>query len=666
MSVFTAFLFLLGIHTLFVFPGYIILRAVLRGKIHHPLLRYLVAFLLGFSLLTFGWIALSYFHIPLHQGFFVVYSVVSTAACVFLYRNNLKENFSSFFQRTESSSTSTSPVLHTSLLIILTLLFATKGVMLWNAMLPSATDMGHHTYWIADAIETGLAPTYAKQELITEPTIRITPPQAIPDFIIGEHLAPAALASLIGTDMFHGFPMLWLLWWHLLALLAVAYLSTRAWQLYVGDADADTLRRTLIITLLLLGILGSFASPQGKFVSGGVVGNIMGNLFIPVILTLVLEYLKAPKKHLVALILTLCATLAYTHHLSTFILAFSLFGVAAVYILCLVWSLWGTWANLGEKLLAYLKTLISIPTLLLLGIIVLFVVLAPPSYLNADAIGGSVGTPDKSTRTGLSFYQYTDVVGWVRLALALVGVALTANFLWLGRRMRDIRALPAVAITLGTLGILSVMALFPQIALVNIPSARVGSYLLYPATVLATIALLYLWSLAREDGKRKGQQVVFVTLLITLGIFVFAQGIRDNRTAWKEESGSRGTVQTLAAGQYLVGKVEGDEQILKDHNYLDADAWLKHLYLKDYNYPLSRGFLKRYEEDGSRDEKCTLDMISNPSSTHAIECYNATGVRYVIVNPNYDRSQFETPDRFGALNFSLVYRSADVSVYRRN
>lgn len=663
MSVLTALLFLIGIHTLFVFPGYIILRAFLRGRLNHPLLRYLVAFLLGFSLLTFGWIGLSYFHIPLYRGFFIAYSVVSTTVCIVLYRAQLKEIFSTLFG--SSSSSALKKTFNFRLLTLgfcVLLLLATKGIMLWNAMLPSATDMGHHTYWIADAVETGLAPTYAKQQLVTDPTIRITPPQAIPDFIVGEHLAPAALASLIGVDMFHGFPVLWLLWWHLLALLSVGYLSARVWQLYTKQPDADALTQTLIITLLLLGVLGSFASPQGKFVSGGVVGNIMGNLFIPVVLVLVLEYLKAPKKHLVTLILTLCATLAYTHHLSTFILAFSLAGVAVAYGFLLVWSLWGTWSNLGEKSFSYIKTFLSLPTILLLVVIGLYVALAPPSYLSAEAIGSSVGTPEKSTRTGLSFYQYTDVVGWVRLALALVGVALTVYFLWLGTRARDIGTLPGVAVTLGMLGILSVMALLPQVALVNIPSARVGSYLLYPATVLATIALLYLWSLTRS----KGQQVVFVTLLITLGTFVLAQGIRDNRTAWKEESSSQGTLQTLAAGQYLVGKVEGDEQILKDHNYLDADAWLKHLYLKDYNYPLSRGFLKRYEEDGSRDERCTLDMISSPDSTSAIECYNATGVRYIIVNPNYDRSQFETPDRFGALNFSLVYRSADVSVYRRN
>ena len=88
-----------------------------------------------------------------------------------------------------------------------------------------------------------------------------------------------------------------------------------------------------ILALFLAGPLFALASPQAKFVSGGVIGNTLGNFFIPIILLLLLKALEQRKSVFLSLALFLSLTLVYTHHLSTFVFLFSLISTFLIFFL---------------------------------------------------------------------------------------------------------------------------------------------------------------------------------------------------------------------------------------------------------------------------------------------------------------------------------------------
>lgn len=86
---------------------------------------------------------------------------------------------------------------------------------------------------------------------------------------------------------------------------------------------------------------------------------------------------------------------------------------------------------------------------------------------------------------------------------------------------------------------------------------------------------------------------------------------------------------------------------------------MKLFFLRDYGYPLSRGFFKRYQDNPNR-EQCTLLMISVPNTERAQKCYTETDTQYVVVNPKFDVTPFEKSS-----HFSRIYTSPDIHIYSR-
>ena len=70
-----------------------------------------------------------------------------------------------------------------------------KTIYLTDTILPTSTDLGHHLYWAKSISETGNLPYYAEQNIVSDPAsgYRVTSPEPIADFIIGEHLTLAAI-----------------------------------------------------------------------------------------------------------------------------------------------------------------------------------------------------------------------------------------------------------------------------------------------------------------------------------------------------------------------------------------------------------------------------------------------------------------------------------------
>lgn len=519
-----------------------------------------------------------------------------------------------------------------------------RTIYLAPNILPTATDLGHHVYWSEMIRETKTLPNYEKIEIVVDPVTGIAtvaPPRDIADFIIGEHLPLAFLSELSGLDFTSAFPILFLHVINLLSVLAVVALTFR-----IAEPFRKTIRPEYValFALLILGPLFALASPQAKFVTGGVVGNIFGNLFIPAVLLLFYRGLSERRAIFIVLGLFLAFILAYTHHLSTLVLAFVLAGTIVITALGFVIAK-------RDFIRDWLRLAFSPIVLSFLAVAGLFMTLvALPTYLDIAAIDSAIGTPMKTTRTGLSFLQVSNSIGMGKVAFGLFGLTLAAFAL----HRRPLES----AIVLGWGGILLVMAMYPHLLLLDIPSSRIGSYLAYPTALAAAFALAWLMTSLWERSTFP-VSLRTVTLVATL-VFLIGSGSFDNASSLSNKDRSHELVQTFAATNYLVQNANG-EMILKDHNYLAADAWMKLFFHRDYGYPLSRGLFGRYAEGGNRRERCTLTMISTPNTAEGEKCYQTTGVRYLVVNPEYDRAQFEKSD-----SFSKLYTSQTAAIFERN
>jgi hypothetical protein len=120
-------------------------------------------------------------------------------------------------------------------------------------------------------------------------------------------------------------------------------------------------------------------------------------------------------------------------------------------------------------------------------------------------------------------------------------------------------------------------------------------------------------------------------------------------------------VQTFNASSYVAKNLTEKDMVLKDHNYLTGDSWIKLFFMRDYKFPLSRGYFQRYEDPTNPRETCTLQMISNPGGATAQNCFLETGVDFIMVNPNYDSGQFHR-----LANFDQVYANSHITVFYKN
>ncbi len=642
-------LFFLATGALFFVPGSVLLKLFLkRGAVLTPLETFVLSFVVGLGLLSFGMILLG------QAG--VRFTALSMSLALLGFGALLA--LSLFIRNRFSPASSESATPHSwskrgtvlfGLLIMLTVLL--KTIYLSHAVLPTSTDLGHHMYWSALITKTGVLPEYAKRDIVTNAsgTYSVTEPEPIADFIIGEHLPFAAISILSGIGFFTAFPIVFLLFINLLALLALVALARALAESFAESTDNHpffTPERIALATLLFFGPLYTLASPQAKFVSGGVVGNTLGNLFIPLIILAYLRAFREKRSDFLALGFFLTFALAYIHHLSTLI---TLFALGASVLVFIIWQ----WQKIATIARGWL-TLFLQPKPLIIALLacLFFFLVAMPTYIETRAVGTALGTPTKTTRTGLSLYQVTFSSGEARVALGLAGLFLIAF-------LRD-KYRYGSAFLVGWGGILLMMTLFPHLLFINIPSNRIGAYLSFPLGLLASFAFVFVLATLRGDRKRLVLPGFAVFLFsITSFFFALGSGSYDNGQSLLAESKALSAVETFRASSYLASHAGPDDLILKDHNYIVGDAWMKLFFLRDYSYPLSRGFFKRYEDNPNR-EQCTLLMISVPNTARGEKCYTETGTNIIVVNPKYDVTPFEKSD-----NFVRIYATDNIHIYTR-
>jgi hypothetical protein len=201
----------------------------------------------------------------------------------------------------------------------------------------------------------------------------------------------------------------------------------------------------------------------------------------------------------------------------------------------------------------------------------------------------------------------------------------------------------------------------PHLLKVNIISSRISNYLIFPLVILAGFAIVWTFDILREKNSQKSYlpSYLIFTFFTLIFLFITTNGMYDNAASLKNIPNIKTSVQTFNVADRLNSVLKKDSWLVKDHNYVDADAWIKIFFARDYSFPLSRAYFQRYENNPYR-ETCTLLMISQPNTAEAIECFEELNVDTILVHTDHDAAQFASSD-----NFSKIYENDEVSVFLR-
>ncbi|MEA1926155.1 MAG: hypothetical protein U9M90_02825 [Patescibacteria group bacterium] len=528
--------------------------------------------------------------------------------------------------------------------VILLLAVGFRAFYISQGIMPKTTDLGHHMYWSKYIVDFSMLPEYG-----------------MPDFIIGEHIIFSAISILSGASLISTMPVSVLLIVNIFSLLAIFVLTYRFSELLFNKKDA---KQIALFSLLIIGCFYAISSPQSKFVSGGVIGNIIGNLFIPLAIYSLLQAIKRKDVLFAQLFIIFTVSLAYTHHLSTFILLYVLAGVALAGMVIFLARSKGRLSIFYSNVRSVFLPFFHFHTVITLSLVALFVFSVHiPSYLNESAINTAVGTPIKATRTGYTINHIIEKSGPWRMCYAGIAAIIILALVFFRKPVKIESAKKTLCIVGSSVIIMWAVMIFmmswkPALLHVDIPSNRVVNYLTYPLSILSAIGAFVLLKRSREKVSPFLYSIVFLVILGTGFISAYGDFSDSARTYDKQQEKKVG--QTFLASKYLNKISSADENILKDHIYIEGDTWIKLFFMRGYKYPLSRSFLKRYDDPIKPRETCTRDMIAIPDSETGIKCFESAKVKYVMLSNGKDTAQFER-----SANFNKIYASDHVVIFQR-
>jgi hypothetical protein len=625
------------------FPGYFLLLAVFGKNKFANLEKIAISFGLSiismdFLMLLMGKLSISITRLSIFVGI-LIFSVICFG--IYKFRGNKfpkKEEPKKLFDFSKNQ-----------FILIVLILFLTifiKTSYLRDSIFPNSTDLGHHMYWSKLISETGKLPVYEETNIIqVDGNYQISPPQKIADFIIGEHLIFSAVNLLSGISFVSYFPSTILFLVDIIGIVSIFILTLRLFE------DNPGVKSIGILALFLIGPVYAISSPQIKFASGGVIGNIVGNLFIPLAFYFYLRALKEKSSAFLAVALFVSAGLGYTHHLSMLIFIFAFIFSFAIFFIFNIRKM--------QEVAGEWKKIIFSPAVIsaFIFIIIFIVFVYTPTYLNARAIDTAVGAPSKDTRAGLTFTQFKFSAGEARMAIGIIGIILLLAY----RKLKNYSG----AIIAGWTLALFAMSLRPNWLFVDIISSRIGNYASFPLAILSAFVLLEIFSMLRNKDSRKSylSQNFLLSFFVLILLFIFTSGFYDNSQSLSAQGaeGNRRSVETFHASEYLAKNANVNDGVLKDHNYIAADSWIKLFFMKGYGYPLSRGYFRRYDDAVTKREMCTLWMISTPNTADGEKCFSGTKTNFVMLNPQYDGAQFQK-----SKNFWQIYSGKEINIYYRN
>lgn len=634
-------------------PGWFFLSAFFASNFFAPLEKFILSVPASFTIITLSVIIADHFGMSIDRDSLLI--LLGSITGILIVFSIFTRNRKTTHTQTDLFTFSKKYIIAFIALFLLTI--AIKNIYLVNTVFPTSTDLGHHLYWVETIIRDHTLPTYSNLEIIESPNgYALSDPVTMPDFIIGEHILLAAIAIITKMSVITSFPSIVLYVINIYSILTIFILTRRLF---------DTHRHGALIALLaflLIGPLWAISGAQAKFASGGVIGNLIGNLLIPT--TMYFFYRALAEKSHIAFIsaILLATTLAYTHHLSAFIFGYSIiFGLLAF----IVFQKDGM-RGYRDVLMLFKNPYVIVT---LLCVIVWLFFLEPPTYLAKDTIATSVGAPSKSTRIGIPFDQLMVMIGDARFVFGMIGLAIFGITTLIYRISAHQKTsahsnIYAITIILGW-GVATVaMTLMPHILHVNIISSRIATYTAFPLAILAAYAIIWVYTISENREDRTlfiPQSIVTLTLFVCM-TYIFASGMKDNATSLNPAPQTNDALQTFHVGNYankVLNKsiTENGLWMVKDHNYITADTWLKIFFAYDYSFPLSRAYFARYESNPDR-ETCTLEMISDPHAEKAQKCYNDLNVKAVLVSTKNDESQFTS-----SADFYRIYQNDELSLF---
>lgn len=631
-------------------PGYFLRVFLFKNSNFNQTLSSLEKFVIDFSLglffINFLFILMDFLNIAINRKNLIL-SIIFSCIVLVVFKSLVKaKNNQEIDQKKDNLKTfnTLKDLSYRDVLIITLIIFFAVTIRIMyisRGIMPQTTDMGHHMYWVNYIAINQKLPNYER-----------------PDFIIGEHTPLSSVMVLSKLPVIHFFPTLVLYVINIFSLIATFILAFKIFYQY--QPKDKFAKKSSILALLIIGLFYSISSPQAKFISGGVIGNIMGNLFIPMLFYSFIMSVLKKSSSMASVFFLLLFGIIYTHHLSSYIF---LFSFAGFFISLFLFFLIKTSFNL-KKFLSLVKEnsihFFSTKNLFILLIFAIFIFfIRTPSYLNTSAIETAIGTPEKSTRTGYSLSGMASSIGAWNFLYGMLGLIIIIWKIVSSFFKKETFSKKASSLMISFWFItIFVMSYAPQLLKVDIPSRRVLSYLSYPTTILAGLSVYWLL----EKSRQKFTSPVFFSIFCFIFFTGFIAGLGNiSESARSHDSDREKEVyQTFLASQYTSEIASENQNVLKDHIQLAADSWIKLFFMRNYDYPLSRTFLNKYNDPFKPRETCTRDMISDPDSERAQDCYNQTATTFIILKKNYDTAQFEKSN-----NFSKIFVSNTVVVFKR-
>jgi len=636
-------LFYLALVILLFLPGYFFLLAVWgkNNRIMSEFEKFVVSFGLSIVLVDFIMMILGKFF-SITRVSLLASLIVFILACYAIYKYRFK-NQTETQEEIKEYNFSKNQII--SIFLILFLSIFIRTLYLDRAVLPSATDLGHHMFWAKYISETGKIPKYDSRNIVeVNGSYQISSPQNISDFIIGEHLIFSAINLITGIDFISYFPVITLLLIDLMSLFALFILAFRMFT------DPEKGKRVAILTLLFIGPIFAISPPQAKYIGGGVIGNIIGDLMMPLIFYFYIRFLKERDKWFLTLALLFSMGLFYIHHLTGFMFLLTMAIFVPLYLI-LNFKDFSVLAKTSKKIV------LSWPVIVFAVFAVVFLLTVYiPSYLTNNAVNTVVGTINKQDHTGLTIDQLKDTVGEARLALGILGIIMIFFFT---RSMEKNSRFVLVA----WLFVVFFIALYPGAIKINLPSGRDGNYATYPLALLSGYAVMEIFSLFKTKDKnlRRSAGKFVLPVLILVFAYFFINGLDDNTQNLAALPDPAKAMDTFHASAYLASLTSATDNVLADHVYIAADSWIKTFFMRDYNFPFYRANPDRYTNGVDKNEMCTYWMISSPESASSQKCFHDLGIDYVMVNGATDGPQFERTD-----GFSKIYSGNFINIYSRN
>jgi hypothetical protein len=397
-----------------------------------------------------------------------------------------------------------------------------------------------------------------------------------------------------------------------------------------------------IFALLFCGAIFAIDPPQAKFIGGGVVGNIIGNLLMPITFYFYIRFLRERVTPFLFFALFFSMGLFYTHHLTAliFLLTFAIFILLALFF---------NFHATKKILLGEIKLLRS-PLLITFFLFVLIFVFSiyTPTYLKNSAINTVVGATKKIEHTGLSLLQFRNILGEARFALGSLGFILFLFFY----KKNGFKY--SFLLLLSWTSIITIISLAPNLIKLSIPSGRVANYGIYPFALISAFVFVSIFTQKKFNNK------LIISAFILIFIFTFISGFDGNVDYFKKNTTNKNAWQTIQTGNYLASKMSSTDFLASDHVYLIADSWLKLFFMRDYYFPSYRANFERYENGIDKHEFCTRDMISSPDGELGKKCFSDLGTNFIMVDKAMDSMQFQKLN-----NFWQIYSNDKINVYYR-